>query len=146
MRHDAGASTPGLSLPIWLIRQKMGSTREAPIQASYTSAKTRTSTNEHYHGWHDYATPESGQGLGGVPQAIQDEVLVAPTDAAAVDRILTDDDHIAAVIVECNGAHYGTYPLPNPQFLQDLRGRHLGTEGKSSQSNRIGLIPTSESR
>jgi glutamate-1-semialdehyde 2,1-aminomutase len=38
-----------------------------------------------------------------------------------VDRILTDDDDIAAVIVECNGAHYGTYPLPNPQFLQDMR-------------------------
>ena len=77
--------------------------------------------HEHFHGWHDYATPESGQSLGGVPQAILDSVIVAPVDAAAVERILTEDDDVAAVIVECNGAHYGTFPLQNPQFLQDLR-------------------------
>ncbi len=77
--------------------------------------------HEHFHGWHDYATPESGQSLGGVPQAILDSVIVAPPDAAAVERILSEDDDVAAVIVECNGAHYGTFPLPNPQFLQDVR-------------------------
>ena len=38
-----------------------------------------------------------------------------------VDRILSQDSDIAAVIVECNGAHYGMFPLQNPQFLQDLR-------------------------
>ena len=77
--------------------------------------------HEHFHGWHDYATPESGQSLGGVPQAILDSVIVAPPDAAALERILSEDDDIAAVIVECNGAHYGTFPLQNPQFLQDVR-------------------------
>ncbi|MCH8109789.1 MAG: aminotransferase class III-fold pyridoxal phosphate-dependent enzyme, partial [Chloroflexi bacterium] len=76
---------------------------------------------EHFHGWHDYATPESGQALGGVPQAILDSVVVAPTDSAELDRILSQDNDIAAVIVECNGAHYGTFPLQNPQFLQDIR-------------------------
>ena len=35
--------------------------------------------------------------------------------------ILSEDNDIAAVIVECNGAHYGTFPLQNPQFLQDLQ-------------------------
>ena len=77
--------------------------------------------HEHFHGWHDYATPESGQALGGVPQSALDSVIVAPVDAAAVDRILSEDDDVAAVIVESNGAHYGTFPLQNPQFLQDLR-------------------------
>ena len=77
--------------------------------------------HEHFHGWHDYATPESGQALGGVPQAILDSVVVAHTDSAELDRILSQDNDIAAVIVECNGAHYGTFPLQNPQFLQDIR-------------------------
>ncbi|MYC06386.1 MAG: aminotransferase class III-fold pyridoxal phosphate-dependent enzyme [Chloroflexi bacterium] len=76
---------------------------------------------EHFHGWHDYVTPESGQALGGVPQEVLDTVIVAPVDIAAVDNILTQDDDIAAVIVECNGAHYGTFPLQNPHFLHDLQ-------------------------
>ena len=46
---------------------------------------------------------------------------MAPPDAAALERILSEDDDVAAVIVECNGAHYGTFPLQNPQFLQDVR-------------------------
>ena len=43
-----------------------------------------------------------------MPQAALDTVIVPPVD-------------VAAVIVESNGAHYGTVPLQNPQFLQDLR-------------------------
>ena len=77
--------------------------------------------HEHFHGWHDYVAPESGQALGGVPQEILDTVIVAPADIAAVDSILTQDDDVAGVIVECNGAHYGTFPLQNPQFLHDLQ-------------------------
>ena len=76
---------------------------------------------EHFHGWHDYGTPDSGQSTGGVPQAVLDTVIVAPVDIAAVDKILSEDDDIAGVIVEANGAHWGTVPLQNPQFLQDLR-------------------------
>ena len=77
--------------------------------------------HEHFHGWHDYVTPESGQAIGGVPQEVLDTVIVAPVDIAAVDAILTNDNDVAAVIVECNGAHYGTFPLQNPQFLHDLQ-------------------------
>ena len=76
---------------------------------------------EHFHGWHDYANPDSGQSIGGVPAAALDTVIVAPVDIAAVDRILSERSDVAAVIVESNGAHYGTAPLQNPQFLQDLR-------------------------
>ena len=76
---------------------------------------------DHFHGWHDYSIPDSGQSLGGVPQAVLNTVIVAPVDTAAVERILSQDSDVAAVIVEAGGAHYGTFPLRNPTFLQDLR-------------------------
>ena len=76
---------------------------------------------EHFHGWHDYVAPDSGQAVGGVPQEAIDTVIVSPVDAAALDRILSDNDDVAAVIVESNGAHYGTFPLMNPDFLHDVQ-------------------------
>ena len=91
------------------------------LARAYTGKTKIVKLHEHFHGWHDYVTPESGQALGGVPQAILDTVIVAPVDVSAVDRSLSEDSDIAAVIVECNGAHYGTFPLQNPQFLQDIR-------------------------
>ena len=92
------------------------------LARAYTGKTKIVKFHEHFHGWHDYVTPESGQALGGVPKAVLDSVVVSPVDIAALDRILSEDNDIAAVIVECNGAHYGTFPLQNPQFLQDLRG------------------------
>ena len=91
------------------------------LARAYTGKTKIVKFHEHFHGWHDYATPESGQSLGGVPQEVLDTVIVAPVDLAAVEDILSHQDDIAAVIVECNGAHYGTFPLQNPQFLQDLQ-------------------------
>ncbi len=91
------------------------------LARAYTSKTKIVKFHEHFHGWHDYVAPESGQALGGIPKAVLDSVIVAPVDIAALDRILSDDDDVAAVIVECNGAHYGTFPLQNPQFLHDLR-------------------------
>lgn len=91
------------------------------LARAYTGKTKIVKFHEHFHGWHDYVTPESGQALGGVPREIMDTVIVAPVDAAALDRILTENDDVAAVIVECNGAHYGTFPLMNPDFLQDVR-------------------------
>lgn len=91
------------------------------LARAYTGKSKIVKFHEHFHGWHDYVTPESGQSLGGVPKEVLDSVIVAPVDAAEVERILAADDDIAAVIVESNGAHYGTFPLPNPQFLEDIR-------------------------
>ena len=91
------------------------------LARAYTGKTKIVKFHEHFHGWHDYVTPESGQALGGVPKEVQDTVIVAPVDAAALDRILAENDDVAAVIVECNGAHYGTFPLMNPDFLQDIR-------------------------
>ncbi len=91
------------------------------LARAYTGKTKIVKFHEHFHGWHDYVTPESGQALGGVPREVLDTVIVAPADAAAVDRILSEDNDVAAVIVECNGAHYGTFPLMNPDFLHDIR-------------------------
>ena len=91
------------------------------LARAYTDKTKIVKFRDHFHGWQDYGVPESGQAYGGVPQAVLDTVIVAPTDAAAVDHILAEDDDVAAVIVESNGAHYGTHPLQNPSFLQDLR-------------------------
>ena len=86
------------------------------------SGKTKVvKFQEHFHGWNDFVSPESGQTLGGILQSSLDSVIVAPVDAAEVDRILAGDQDIAAVIVESNGAHFGSFPLQNPQFLHDLR-------------------------
>ena len=91
------------------------------LARAYTGKTKIVKFHEHFHGWHDYGMPESDQSLGGVPQAVLDTVIVAPVDVAEVDRILSEDDDIAAVIVESNGAHYGQFPLQNPMFSQDLR-------------------------
>ena len=42
-----------------------------------------------FHGWHDYnAVNESGVAPSGVPQAVADNVLVLPTEIAAVEQAL----------------------------------------------------------
>ena len=91
------------------------------LARAHTGKSRIVKFHEHFHGWHDYVTPESGQALGGVPQEVLDTVIVSPADAAALDGILTENDDVAAVIVECNGAHFGTFPLMNPGFLHDIR-------------------------
>jgi len=91
------------------------------LARAYTGKTKILKFHEHFHGWHDYVTPESGQASGGVPQSVLDTVIVAQPDATAVEHILAHDNDIAALIVESNGAHYGTFPLQNPQFLQDIR-------------------------
>ena len=91
------------------------------LARAHTGKSKIVKFRDHFHGWHDYVTPESGQALGGVPEAVLGTVIVSPADISALDRILSNDNDVAAVIVECNGAHYGTHPLQNPQFLHDLQ-------------------------
>ena len=91
------------------------------LARAYTGKTKIIKFKDHFHGWHDYVTPESNQSLGGVPKETLDTVIVAPVDIDAVRRILSQRDDVACIIVEAHGAHYGSLPLPNPQFLQDLR-------------------------
>ena len=91
------------------------------LARAYTGKTKILKFHEHFHGWNDFVAPESGQPLGGILRSDLDTVVVAPVDIAAVDRILSEDDDIAGVIIESHGAHFGCFPLQNPQFLQDLR-------------------------
>ena len=91
------------------------------LARAYTGKTKIIKLRDHSHGWDDYATLKSSQAQGGVPRVALSTVIVAPADTAEVNRILSEDNDIAGVIVESNGAHYGTFPLQNPQFLQDLR-------------------------
>ena len=91
------------------------------IARAYSGKEKIIKFYEHFHGWQDYATIDSGQSIGGVPQAVLDSVIVAQADVREVDRVLSARNDVAGVIVECNGAHFGTFPLQNPQFLHDLQ-------------------------
>lgn len=91
------------------------------LARAYTGKSKIIKFKDHFHGWHDYVALESNQALGGIPKETLDTVIVAPPDIDAVRRIVSQEPDIAGIIVETHGAHYGSYPLNNPQFLQNLR-------------------------
>lgn len=91
------------------------------LARAYTGKTKIIKFYEHFHGWHDYGAPDSGQAIGGIPQTVLDTVIVSQTDLNQVEKILTEDDDVAGVIVECHGAHWGMFPLQNPTFLQELK-------------------------
>ena len=83
-----------------------------------------------YHGNHDYAAfsqfptqpanyPMATADVGGVPQALQDTMLIAPyNDLETVESILAEQaDEIAAIIVE----PVQRIIFPKPGFLAGLR-------------------------
>jgi glutamate-1-semialdehyde 2,1-aminomutase len=74
-----------------------------------------------FHGWHDYtAIADSGKPTNGIPQAVADNMLVLPADLETVEKVMSADKDISAIIVEADGAHWGE--LPNPAgFLAGLR-------------------------
>lgn len=79
-----------------------------------------------FHGWHDYnAINETGVAPSGVPQAVADNVIVLPAEIGTVEKQLEGSHDVAAIILEADGASWGT--LPNPAgFLSQLR--QLATE------------------
>ena len=77
---------------------------------------------EHFHGWHDYASPGSGINTQvGIPEETMSTVVVLEPEIAALEQLLAHDDDVAAVIVEPTGGHWGQFPIQNPWFLEDLR-------------------------
>ena len=92
------------------------------LARAYTGKNKVAKFSRHFHGWHDYVTPESDRVTAvGIPNETLSTVVVLEPEISAVERLLRDDDDVAAVILEPTGAHWGQYPLPNPEFLQDLR-------------------------
>ena len=80
----------------------------------------------HYHGWLDdmtsgYISHFDGSAPIGVPASVAANSVVAdPYDEAQVERLLDEDNDIAAVIVEPLGAATGKVPI-NADFLRQLR-------------------------
>ena len=77
----------------------------------------------HFHGWHDYASvgwmPESANHMPGIPEGVRRTMVTLPTDLARVEDALKGGD-IAAVIMEAAGASSALIPLP-AGFQRDLR-------------------------
>ena len=77
---------------------------------------------DHFHGWHDYAMAGSDRPVPGVPEASWGTMIVVPSgDLNAVERALSNDSDVAALILEPTGAHYGQLPFDTPNFLKGLR-------------------------
>ena len=93
------------------------------LARSFTGKTRVVKFREHFHGWHDYASPQSGINTQvGIPEETMSTVVVIEPEIAELEQLLErDGDGIAAVIVEPTGGHWGQFPLPNPGFLEDLR-------------------------
>ena len=77
---------------------------------------------EHYHGWHDYAVPESGLNTEiGIPRDTLNSVVVLEPEISLIEDYLKNHDDVAAIIFEATGGHWGQFPLQNPTFVKDLR-------------------------
>ena len=77
---------------------------------------------EHFHGWHDYLSLESGINTQvGIPEQTLSTVVVLEPQIEALKQLLERDDDVAAVIMEPTGGHWGQFPLQNPGFLEAVR-------------------------
>ncbi len=96
------------------------------LARSFTGREKMIKFEGHFHGWHDnvlmgvfppYETPISP----GLLEGVVDSCLLAPpNDIETVERLLTENNDIACVILEPSGAAYGTIP-GREGFLQELR-------------------------
>lgn len=88
----------------------------------YTGKKKLAKFREHFHGWHDYVSPGSGINTQlGIPEETLSTVVVIDPEISALEQLLSQDQDIAAVIMEPTGGHWGQFPVQNPSFLQDVR-------------------------
>lgn len=92
------------------------------LARAFTGKKKIIKFKQHYHGWHDYAVPESGLNTDfGVPKETTDTVAVLEPEISIISKYLENNQDVAGVIFEATGAHWGQLPLKNPDFMQDLR-------------------------
>ena len=80
----------------------------------------------HFHGWHDevvhgFQPPFEADGSRGVPPSVRDNLITIPDgDIDLVEKVLSEDPQVAAVILEPSGASYGRVPI-DVEFLRNLR-------------------------
>jgi glutamate-1-semialdehyde 2,1-aminomutase len=92
------------------------------LARGYTGKTRLVKFREHYDGWHDYVAIEAGiTAPYGVPNETRSTVAVVEPDPDALNEYLSQDSDVAAVIMEPTGAHWGQFPVQNPQFLESVR-------------------------
>ena len=92
------------------------------LARAFTGKRRVVKFREHFHGWHDYVSPESGINTqSGIPDETLSSVVVIEPKIETLERLLERDRDIAAVIMEPTGGHWGQFPLANPGFLQSVR-------------------------
>lgn len=93
------------------------------LARSFTGKTKIVKFRDHFHGWHDYASPESGINTQvGIPEETLETVIVIEPDITELEQLLEREaDAVAAVILEPTGAHWGQFPLRNPEFLKNVR-------------------------
>ena len=95
------------------------------VARGYTGKDKIIRWESHYHGWHDYAMPGNlapfdTPASTGITQGAKESVIVLPPDLGALERTLSENGDVAAVITEGSGASYGTVPL-EAGFLEGVR-------------------------
>ena len=92
------------------------------LARGFTGRKKLVKFREHFHGWHDYVSMESGINTQvGIPEETMSTVVVLEPEVDALRDLLERDDDVAAVIMEPTGAHWGQFPVANPGFLEGVR-------------------------
>jgi len=92
------------------------------VARTFTGRRKVVKFHEHFHGWHDYVSPDSGINTqNGIPEDTLSTVVVVEPNIDTLSRLLSKDPDIAAVILEPTGGHWGQYPLQNPAFLRGVR-------------------------
>lgn len=92
------------------------------LARAHTGKNKLVKFQNHFHGWHDYVSLESGINTQvGIPGEVLSTVVVVEPEIEAFERLLERDSDIAGVILEPTGGHWGQFPLPTPGFLKSLR-------------------------
>jgi glutamate-1-semialdehyde 2,1-aminomutase len=87
------------------------------LARSFTGKRRILKLAGHFHGWHDYVTagvmpPYDVPSATGIPEETLSTMRVAAPDLDAVEQAFREDGELAGVILEPNGASWGTQPLP----------------------------------
>ncbi len=113
------SGTEGTQLALRLARAHVGKSKVVKLEG-------------HFHGWHDYALagvkpPYDVPMSSGIPdESLAQVILCPPNDLAAMERLLTSRQDVAAVILEPGGGSSGTIPTDAEYLrgLRDLTRRH----------------------
>ena len=87
------------------------------LARAFTGKQKIVRLTGHFHGWHDQVAFASTSHFDGsvpagiLPGVVSEAIVVPPGDVAALERVLADNDDVAAVIMEPTGATFGLVPL-----------------------------------